>query len=212
MSMTRGQMRQELKDLGHRYLPDARLSRFLNEAARQQFGEERWRCRYREDTGVLGGGVVADLGPLSQVLIGDQAGWPLAPMTMDEMRDAGFLQQAGAALYYSFKRDTNDQDILVLGPQGTVGQTYTVIHWTVKVWRNGGREAADDSDMLIGNGVFDEAILLGARVRCLEDTDEDGLRDSVQDRLEAKVRELRETELDLNSDEPKRIKQTRPWY
>jgi hypothetical protein len=82
------------------------------------------------------------------------------------------------------------------------------------VWESGGvrkLDAATDSDVLIGDAIFDEAVLLAARLRALEDTDETGLREDVSARLERELVGLRDRELNVIADEAPDIKQTWAW-
>jgi hypothetical protein len=211
--VNRGELRQELYDLGHDYLEDepGRAERFLDQGAADILLDEPWPQRVTEDT-LAPGALLPSLGTILQVWDAS-TGRVLFPTTAQEVRDAytaADTSQGEPIEYYVVQNR-----MLRTRPLVPEGRQITVEHFSKGVWQDGATrclKAPADTAVLVGEEIFDEAVLLAARLRALEDTDEDDLRESISARLERELVGLRDRELNPVADEPKRIKQTRPWH
>jgi hypothetical protein len=208
--VNRGELREALYSAGHRYLAKGghtRANTFLNQGAKDVILDQMWPSRRREVL-IDDQDVVLDMGLVRQVL--DDEGWPLTPETVENLRERGFVADSTTPSYYAI----GDRQILTW-PSG--GRDLTLIHYSRACWLS--QDAATrrlsatvDSDTLVGGELFEETVLLAARLRALEDTDEVDLRNSLQARLDAATTELVDTLIATNVDEHVRIVQTREYY
>jgi hypothetical protein len=215
MSMTLGDIREEVMAMGHRYATDgweSRLDRFINYAARDVVRAEDWPCRFIIES-VDYADYRPDIGHIKQVYADD--GTILTPRRFDDLVDEyGDPAQwtEGQPLYYAALTNFT----LVLYPPISTTDSYRVAHFSNNCWLDKASstpqlEADDDNDRFLYDELT-EAVTLGARLRALEDSDEDQLREAVAQRFGRQLDALRDSELQTVVDEPFDIKQTRPWY
>ena len=212
--MNRRELRDELYALGHHYLEEepGRADRFIDQGAGDVMLNEPWPQRVVIDA-LSTQQPLRTLGTIEQVWV-DGSSYPLTPTTATEIRDAyGTLEPTvGEPLYYWVVQNS----YFWTWPALDASRTLMVEHVGKGIWEeNAGEryvEAHSDESYLLGDGAFDEAVLLAARLRVLEDSDETGLRDTIAQRLETELVGLRFRELNTVADAPRYVEQTGPWY
>lgn len=192
--MTQNELVQELKDLGHEYINEARLRRFLDWALRRVTHAENWPQRWVR---VPLASFDPELHGQLDAVVGAQGHLRLA--TLDQLGSVN-LGQTGAPQTYYFEGQA-----LKTWPVAGAADNVGVICWTRAIWKNGGAAAASVNDEPLLPRDFSDLIVLESRLHCLEDTDEDGLRDALEMRGVTELARLKDLHLNPNADEPDSI-------
>lgn len=182
----------ELQALGHEYIALPRLQRFVDWALRRVTHAENWPQRWvRVDLASFDPTLHGQL----DAVVGDRGHLRLT--TLDALGSAN-LAQAGVPDVYYFEGQA-----LKTWPVATSG--VRVVCWTRAIWVAGGATAASVNDVPVMPVDFDDLVVLEARLHCLEDTDEMGLRDELKLRAATELDRLRDLHLNQNADEPDSI-------